>query len=160
MNKIIFTLALLCSFVFGQNWQFQKDITLHKDQFYVVYFTRDNVRKLFYFRWTLNKNHGIRVHLSYDLFRHQFIMYKNHSTDIYKFNLFPKDVREYMPPYLMLKYNGFNYEANGEKTPKNTANFTVYMKDLVGNISVDNIADVREIIKQELENDNKDKKEN
>jgi hypothetical protein len=159
MSRLLAILVLFCTISFAQNWSFKKELSLHKDQFYVVYITRDNVRKLFYFRWTLNKNHGVVIHLSYDRFRHQFLMYKEHFKDIYKLELFPRDMREYMPPYLLLKYDGFNYEAGNETKPKDTANFTVYVKDLIGNITVDNIADVKEIIKQEIENDNKDKKE-
>jgi hypothetical protein len=159
MSKILISLILFINISYAQNWSFTKEMTLHKDQFYVVYITRDNIRKLFYFRWTLNKNHGVVVHLSYDRFRHQFLMYKDHFKDIYQLELYPKDPREYRPPYLMLKYDGFNYEDKGEVKPKNTANFTIYVKDLLNNITVDNIADVKEIIKQEIENDNKDNKE-
>lgn len=160
MSKIFFILILFCSTIFAQGWQFEKQVTLHKDQFYVVYITRDGVRKLFYFRWTLNKNEGLVMHFSYDRFNNQFMLYQDRVRDTFKLELFPKDTKEYMPPYLLLKYDGFNYEAKSETQPKGTANFSVFVKDMLSNITVDNIEDVKEIIKQEVENDNKDKKQN
>ncbi|MCI7485245.1 MAG: hypothetical protein MSA68_04780 [Helicobacter sp.] len=57
----------------------QKDLFLEKEQKYYAKVLLDSVQKLLVLRWTLYKNNGLVIHLHYDGFNHQAILYKDYQ---------------------------------------------------------------------------------
>lgn len=90
-------------------WKAEKFIELSKDAFYLLRFQADNAQKTLFFRWTLLKNEGLVVHLNYDAFPHQFILYQDYQRACHKIPLFKPEQKYYVEaPFFMLCFKDYH----------------------------------------------------
>ncbi|MCI5969484.1 hypothetical protein [Helicobacter sp.] len=90
-------------------WKAQKFIELKKDEFYVLTLQADATQKTLFFRWTLLKNKGLVVHLNYDSFPHQFILYQDYQRACYEIPLWKAEQRYYTrEPFFMLCFKDYH----------------------------------------------------
>lgn len=112
MSKILL-IALLPVWLFAafpaDYWLQSGSITLARDQFYTVGISKGGERKDIRFRWTLYKNEGLVMHLSYSDHVHQFILYRDYQVDSFKLKLFPKQTpAPEEEPYIRLVFNNYS----------------------------------------------------
>lgn len=114
MSRILFLLASFTSLLFAPlQWKAQKFLQLQKDEFYLLHFRVNETQKTLYFRWTLLKNKGLVMHLNYDYFPHQFILYQDYQRSCYTLPLFKAEQKYYTPePFFMLCFKDYH---RGEK---------------------------------------------
>ena len=60
-------------------WVWQRDLTLAKEQNYRAKVFLAQTQKPLVMRWTLYKNYGLVMHIRYDLFNHQTILYQDYQ---------------------------------------------------------------------------------
>ncbi len=122
MSKILL-IALFCINLFSAAviWDTQEEISLKKDEIYEKIIT-DGVReKKLYFRWTLFMNEGLVMHLNYDGFNKQFILYKQYGLDSFKLNLLPQQNYEKEGSFIFLVFKDMDIM-------KKIATFELYIK--------------------------------
>ncbi|PAF41654.1 hypothetical protein [Helicobacter sp. 11S02596-1] len=112
MNKFIYLFIFATFFVppiFAKSpiWSFDQNIVLKKDQFYKGMVYQDTLEKPLSLRWTLYKNFGLVVHLNYDSFPYQFILYRDYQRDTFKLELFGNDEKS-KNSYLYISFRDFN----------------------------------------------------
>lgn len=83
--------------------------------------------KLFTFRWTLYKNHGLVIHRSYDRVVGQNVLYLNYTNQSIHLDLTPRGADFYNVPYLLIKFKKFDFK-------KHEAIFEFYLSDEKGQI--------------------------
>ncbi|PAF49749.1 hypothetical protein BKH41_00100 [Helicobacter sp. 12S02232-10] len=112
MNKF-FYLFIFATLVFSKApvWSFDQNVVLKKDQFYKGMVYKNYVQKPLFLRWTLYKNFGLVVHLNYDKFPYQFILYKDYQRDTFKLELFGNDPVGKVS-YLYVSFRDFNQKEN------------------------------------------------
>ena len=103
MSKFLL-IILFCINLFSStpNWNSKETIYLTKDEFYQKIIEEGVRKKRLYFRWTLFKNEGLVIHLNYDGFNHQFILYKHYGLNRFKLNLLPKYNYEKESSFMLL----------------------------------------------------------
>ncbi len=109
MSRIFFLLICGISLLFAPiEWKAQNAIELKKDEFYVIKMQTNEVQKTLYFRWTLLKNDGLVVHLNYDSFPHQFVLYEDYQRNCYRVSLWkPIDGYYGEEPYFLLCFKDY-----------------------------------------------------
>ena len=112
MNKIFFLLFVPLICLSAPQWKEDQFVELKKDEFFVMLFQSDgsdgtSIVKRLYFRWTLHKNNGLVMHLNYDYFPHQFILYEDYGRNCYKIPLFKPEPRK-EAPYFMLCFKDYH----------------------------------------------------
>lgn len=106
---ILFPLIGVCV---ADNWKYQRDIDLKKDETYHLSFQEGQTAKDMYFRWTLFKNEGLVMHLHYDGFVHQFVLYERYHTRGFKVQLFkPQPRAATSAPYIWIIFSDYNYDT-------------------------------------------------
>lgn len=125
--RIVFTLIFVSLFstfcgialLFAPpEWKAERFVELKKDEFYVLTLQADDSQKTLFFRWTLLKNEGLVVHLNYDSFPHQFILYQDYQRTCYEIPLWKADQRYYTrEPFFMLCFKDY-HRANKIATLK------------------------------------------
>lgn len=118
---LLIFLFIINLFASAPNWDFKEEIKLKKDEFYEKVIEDGVRKKRFYFRWTLFKNEGLVVHLNYDGFNHQFILYKHYGLNSFKLNLLPKYHYEKESSFLYLIFKDIDII-------KGIATFELYIK--------------------------------
>lgn len=104
------------------DWKSEKFLDLNKDEFYIVTLQANESQKTLYFRWTLLKNNGLVMHLNYDYFPHQFILYRDYQRNCYKVPLFKEEQKNYSEgPFFMLCFKDYN-----RKTKVATLKYYIY----------------------------------
>ncbi len=104
--------VLLFGLCCADNWKYQRDLDLRKDEMYHLTFQEGANIKDLYFRWTLHKNEGLVMHLNYDGFVHQFILYERYHRRGFRLQLFKPDPRATTSaPYLWLLFEDYNYDT-------------------------------------------------
>lgn len=97
MNKILYFFISIVVFALVLDSK-TLNVELKKDQELVLHLRlnspnklnsnkSENIHKPLKLRWTLYKNEGVVMHLKYDHFPHQFILYKEYGLDQYTLNL-------------------------------------------------------------------------
>ena len=87
----------------------EKFITLNKDEFYLLTLQAREAAKTLFFRWTLLKNEGLVMHLNYDSFPHQFILYQDYQRRCYKVPLLKPEQKYYSEePFFMLCFKDYH----------------------------------------------------
>ncbi|TLE16965.1 hypothetical protein LS72_000845 [Helicobacter apodemus] len=114
MSRILFLLGSFISLLFAPpQWKAEKFLRLQKDEFYLLNFKVNETQKTLYFRWTLLKNKGLVMHLNYDYFPHQFILYQDYQRNCYTLPLFKAEQKYYtLEPFFMLCFKDYH---RGEK---------------------------------------------
>lgn len=82
--RILTFLLVLCGDPLFALWKAERFIELKKDEFYVLTLQAGAVQKTLFFRWTLLKNEGLVMHLNYDSFPHQFVLYQDYKRACYE----------------------------------------------------------------------------
>lgn len=93
MSKFFLTLLLLFSTLssdMSEYWSESEEIELKRNEFYQKTIESGKREKKLFFRWVLYKNDGIVVHLGYDKFNYQFILYREYNLNSYQFSLHPR----------------------------------------------------------------------
>ncbi len=85
-------------------WSWQRELELQKEQNYRASFLLDSVEKPFVMRWTLYKNYGLLLHIRYDSFNHQVILYKDYQRSDFTLPLGENPKR---PPILHIFFKDF-----------------------------------------------------
>ncbi|WP_233704040.1 hypothetical protein [Helicobacter mesocricetorum] len=90
-------------------WKAEKFLELQKDEFYLLNLQVNEAQKTLYFRWTLLKNNGLVMHLNYDYFPHQFILYQDYKRNCYTLPLLKAEQKYYAPePFFMLCFKDYH----------------------------------------------------
>ena len=107
--------AFLCAILGVSNlfappvWKAERFIELNKDEFYLLTLQAREAAKTLFFRWTLLKNEGLVMHLNYDSFPHQFILYQDYQRQCYKVPLLKPEQRYYSEePFFMLCFKDYH----------------------------------------------------
>lgn len=104
----LFPALLMAAFPAGY-WAQSGLASLKKDELYALIVESGEMKKEVRFRWTLYKNRGLVMHLGYDRFVHQFVLYRDYRQDSFKLDLMSKEeagLKE--TPYLMLVFKGYS----------------------------------------------------
>ncbi|RAX57923.1 hypothetical protein CCZ01_04655 [Helicobacter monodelphidis] len=105
-------LFLFSIFMWADNWKYQGEVELKKDEIYHLAFQEREVMKDLYFRWTLHKNQGLVMHVHYDGFVHQFILYERYHRRGFKVQLFKHNSRAYTAaPYIWIRMVDYKYDT-------------------------------------------------
>lgn len=110
-SLILLPLWLLAGFPSGY-WKQNGTLELEKDQTFRFAVSSETMQKDLSFRWTLYKNRGLVLHLKYDGFVHQFILYTDYQRSSFKLPI--KAEPEKKPeeaPYFMLVFKDFNRKS-------------------------------------------------
>lgn len=110
MNKIFlfFTPFLLscAAYALAPIWAWEKDLSLEKEQVYKANFSVGAVQKELEFRWTLYKNYGLILHIRYDKFNHQVVLYTDYQRNSYKI-LLGNSTEKRAAPHLVMFFKEF-----------------------------------------------------
>ncbi len=98
---------LFFSALHADSWKYQGELELKKDEVYKMAFKQKAQIKELFFRWTLYKNEGLVMHLKYDGFVHQFILYRDFQRSTFKLPLFAPEPKALSFPYLWLVFKDF-----------------------------------------------------
>ncbi len=110
MSKIFIALMLCYSFLNASMWKIVESIELSKDEFYSrAVKEKDSEREFaLNFRWTLFHNRGLVMHLNYDKFVYQFILYQRYHNDSFKLQLLDSaNSNNFENPYIRLEFKDF-----------------------------------------------------
>lgn len=113
MNRAKFLCLLYALFVVIQaygaisQWSWEKSLELKKEQVYTAHFDLGNVQKKLEFRWTLFKNQGLVLHIRYDKFNHQVVLYQDYQRNAFKLPLSRGDNTLKDDPQLLLYFKDF-----------------------------------------------------
>lgn len=131
MFRIFFLLFFFVGFAYSPPlFSWEKELSLQKEQLYSADVNVGSVTKPFKFRWTLFKNEGLVLHISYDKFNHQVILYKDYQRNSFKIplGLGEDDLRDV--PKLLLYFKDFNDKS---------AYFKLYIEGLGAFIENENL---------------------
>jgi hypothetical protein len=92
----------------AEMWQSKESFSLKRNQFYQNFYTDGDRKKRFYFRWVMYKNEGLFVHLNYDGFNRQFILYRNYAQNSFRLDLTPNQNYRSDSSFLMLEFADFS----------------------------------------------------
>lgn len=100
----VFACGVAIAFSATPQWSWQKELELQKEQNYRADILLDSVEKPFVLRWTLYKNYGLLLHIRYDKFNHQVILYKDYQRSDFTLVLGENPKR---PPILHIFFKDF-----------------------------------------------------
>lgn len=88
-------------------WDMQEQLSLKKDEIYTQEFLLSGVPKTLKLYWTLYKNYGLVVHLQYDRFPYQFVLYTDYKRKSFTLPLSQgQDIDK--TAYLLLSFQDFD----------------------------------------------------
>ena len=111
MNKILASsiLAVCVGYAAMPQWSWEKDeLSLKKEQLYKAHIGVGEVQKDFQFRWTLYKNNGLVLHIRYDKFNHQALLYKDYQRNAFKIPLGKSNGGQKDEPQLVMYFKDFS----------------------------------------------------
>lgn len=88
-------------------WVWERELALEKEQVYQAEIVVGSVQKKLEFRWTLYKNQGLVMHIRYDDFNHQEVLYTDYQRNAFKVNLGRDRLQERQAPYLVIYFKEF-----------------------------------------------------
>jgi hypothetical protein len=121
MKKLVLFLSLV-SLAFCTELLKIKKYSLKKDQTKKILVKYGSSQKVYSFRWTLFKNDALIVFSSYDTIVSQHVLLKGYKNDSIKVELKPKGAYEYNVPYMLIKFDSFDFA-------KKEAKFSVWLYD-------------------------------
>lgn len=101
----------LAIFSFAAEWKYQGELELAKDEVYKISLKQKEQFKDLFFRWTLFKNEGLVVHLKYDGFVHQFVLYRDYQRSGFKIPLFSPESKAMGEPYFWLVFKDYRRDV-------------------------------------------------
>lgn len=108
---LLFPLLLLAAFP-SDYWKQNGTLELGKDQGYRFSLSSTSMQKDLELRWTLYKNRGLVLHLKYDGFVHQFILYTDYQRSSFKLPLMSEpEKKPEEAPYFMLVFKDFSRKS-------------------------------------------------
>ena len=114
MNRRAFVLSCFAWPLFAFNegyWKYRGEAVLAKEEVYKITLKLGAMTKDIEFRWTLYKNEGLVVHLRYDAFPHQFVLYRNYQKNRFRLPLFAHEQMRTEEPFLQLSFFEFNRQT-------------------------------------------------
>ncbi|WP_334086902.1 hypothetical protein [Helicobacter typhlonius] len=87
-------------------WAWERELELEKEQTYQATFQVGDVQKELLFRWTLYKNYGLVIHIRYDKFNHQVVLYTDYQRNSYKI-LLGNSTEKRAAPHLVMFFKEF-----------------------------------------------------
>jgi len=129
-----FLLIIFYSSISANEYKYTKIIKLKKDQSKKILVKYEKQEKLFKFRWTLFANGGLVVLRSYDRTVAQNMLYLRRKNQSFRLYLKPKGNDFSKSPYILMKFEKFNYETNEvtfilHLSDKNSEIYLEYLKD-------------------------------
>lgn len=113
---VFFVFFLLFPWIlYADSWKYQGELELKKDEVYKMAFRQKAQVKELFFRWTLYKNEGLVMHLKYDGFVHQFVLYRDFQRSTFKLSLFAPESKVLSHPYLWLVFKDFRRDVKMAK---------------------------------------------
>ena len=109
--QVLFLSLFSLSSLHGIEFKEVKIIKLKKDKQKKILVNYGTHSKLFTMRWTLYKNDGLVVFHSYDKFVFQNILYLRYKNQFFKQELKSRGGDIHNTPYLLVKFEEFNYET-------------------------------------------------
>lgn len=105
-KAIMFFCALLVNIA---NAEFIEEFILKKDEVKIINLFVENSRKILAFRWTLYKDRGLVMHLTYDRNPHQFHLYKeSHALNAFKLPLTHTRSTKAQNPHILIYFIDFD----------------------------------------------------
>ena len=102
---------LLNAYAAAPLWLWEQELSLEKEQTYQATFAVGKVQKDLIFRWTLYKNYGLVLHIRYDKFNHQVVLYTDYQRNSYKIPLGKEvDGIHKLNPHLVMFFKEFSNE--------------------------------------------------
>ncbi len=129
-----FLLIIFYSNISANEYKYTKIIKLKKDQSKNILVKYEKQEKLFKFRWTLFANGGLVVLRSYDRTVAQNMLYLGYKNQSFRLYLKPKGSDFSKSPYILMKFEKFNYETN-------EVTFILYLSDKNSEIYLEYLQD-------------------
>jgi hypothetical protein len=146
---LILFLVVFFNFSYAVNWFFEKKLNLVKDQGYVVKLQKDDVRKVFFFRWTLMKDSGLVCNIKYDKFNYHFILYQDYQRDKFKLKLYAKHPKEGQAPYMWIELGKY-YISQEKNKPKGSADINFYVYSELQDFEIQNVERFDQIVTDDM----------
>jgi hypothetical protein len=146
---LILFLVVFFNFSYAVNWFFEKKLNLVKDQGYVVKLQKDDVRKVFFFRWTLMKDSGLVCNIKYDKFNYHFILYQDYQRDKFKLKLYSKHPKEGQAPYMWIELGKY-YISQEKNKPKGSADINFYVYSELQDFEIQNVERFDQIVTDDM----------
>ena len=127
--KLFISLSLLFSAASAIEFKDMYKVSLKKDEQTEIFVKYAAYKRVFKFRWTLYTNEGLIVFHSYDKRVKQNILYLNTKNQTFKVLLKSKGADFYEVPYLLVKFEEFDFE-------KHEAKFKIFLSDKKSQIKI------------------------
>lgn len=88
-------------------WSWERELWLEKEQQYKASFDVRGVSKELILRWTLYKNKGLVLHIQYDKFNHQEVLYTDYQRNAFKITLGREEAAQKVEPKLLIYFKDF-----------------------------------------------------
>ena len=85
-----------------------KELRLKKDVEQQMIISDSLIKRALKFRWTLYAGDGLTMHLNFNDFNRQFILYQDYKRDSFALTLLPKASAFKREPYLLLVFKKFD----------------------------------------------------
>lgn len=112
------------------HFSWERSLSLEKEQLYKARFVVGEVAKDFQFRWTLYKNKGLVLHIRYDKFNHQELLYTDYQRDSFTLPLGRAKEQYSDDPKLLLYFKDFKEKK---------ADFKLYIEGRGASVESDEI---------------------
>jgi hypothetical protein len=146
---LILLLVVFFNFSYAVNWFFEKRLNLVKDQGYVIKLQKGDVRKVFFFRWTLMKDNGLVCNIKYDKFNYHFILYQDYQRDKFKLKLYSKHPKEGQAPYMWIELGKY-YISQEKNKPKGSADINFYVYSELQDFEIQNVERFDQIVTDDM----------
>lgn len=127
-NVVLSLIFSVISVSLANAQQLLGEVELGKDEIKVLNVISSKTSKILVFRWTLYKDNGLVIHINYDKFPHQSVLYKD-NLNSYKVSLSNLINDMDINPYIIIYFVKFN-------TNTNKATFRYYLFNSNANIEV------------------------
>lgn len=112
-------------------WSWERELALEKEQVYQAEIAVGSVQKKLEFRWTLYKNQGLVMHIRYDKFNHQEVLYTDYQRNAFRVKLGRDKAQERYTPYLIIYFKEFKNKK---------AHFKLYIDGISASILSESIS--------------------
>jgi len=127
--RLLILLTLLRALSAAIEFRDLYEVALQKDDQIEIVVKYAHYTRVFRMRWTLYVNEGLVLFHSYDKQVFQKILYRNIKNQTFKVFLKAKGADFYEVPYLLVKFEKFDFE-------KNRAEFKIFLMDTKNQIEI------------------------
>ena len=128
--RLFIIFSLLFSTAEAIEFRDMYEASLKKDEQTEIFVRYADYKRVFRLRWTLYTNEGLVIFHSYDKEVFQKILYLNTKNQTFKVFLKAKGADFYEVPYLLVKFEKFDFE-------KHEAKFKIFLSDKKSQIEIE-----------------------